>query len=209
VAEVATQVVAMFADRPHGHERRVRVMLVIGLLVGALLVGCGGDDEEPQNGGQQPEGAVEGTGYSFVPPDGWRDASEALEGSAVRIDAAYAEPDPQDGFANNVNVIRESPGGLDPDRFDEYVEELRSQAGTLATDAGLTATEELELDGEPARTWNYESRRPEQPRIRQQQVVAIHEDALYTLTWSARRDTFEDSRAELQQLLDSWRWSSR
>jgi hypothetical protein len=186
-------------------------MLAVGFLVGALVAGgCGGDDEEPQGGGQQQaEGAIEGTGYSFVPPDGWRDAAEAFEGSAIRVDAAYAEPEPQDGFANNVNVIRESPEGLDPDRLDDYVQEFRKQAGTLATDAGLTETEETELDGEPARTYTYESREPEQPRIRQQQVVVIHEDAIYTLTWSARRDTFEQSQAQLQRLLDSWRWSSR
>jgi hypothetical protein len=196
--------------RPRGHERTVRRVLAIGLLVGALLGGCGDDEDDPQKSArQQQEGAVEGTGYSFVPPDGWRDATDALEGSAIKVDSLYAEPDPQEGFANNVNVIRETPKGLDADRFDDYVTEFRSQAGTQATDAGLTATEETELDGEPARTWDYELRRSEQPRIRQQQVVVIHEDALYTITWSARREAFEESTTELQRLLDSWRWSRR
>ena len=186
-------------------------MLAIGLLVGALLAGgCGGDDEEPENGvQQQPEGAVEGTGYSFVAPQGWQDASELFAGSAIRVDAAYAEPAPQDGFATNVNVIRETPRGLDADRFDDYAQQLREQASALATDAGPSAIEETELDGEPARTWSYESRRREQPRVRQQQVVVIHADALYTVTWSARRAIFEESQAELQRLLDSWRWSRR
>jgi hypothetical protein len=146
-----------------GHERRVRTVLAIGVLMAALLAGsCGGDDEEPQS-----------------------------------------------GFANNVNVIRETPPGLDADRFEAYVQEFRRQAGSLATDAGLSAIEEIELDGEPARTWSYESRQREDTRIRQQQVVAIQGDALYTITWSARSDTFEESRAELQRLLDSWRWSRR
>ena len=185
-------------------------MLAIGLLIGALLGGgCGGGDE-PENGGhKKQEGAVDGTGYSFVPPDGWRDASEVFKGSAIKIDSAYAEPDPQDGFANNMNVIRETPSGLDADQFDDYVTELRKQASGQATDAGLSATEETELDGEPARTWDFESRQPEQPRIRQQQVVVIHDDALYTVTWSARRDVFEETAKELQGVLDSWRWSGR
>jgi hypothetical protein len=187
-------------------------LLAIGLLVGALLAGgCGDDDDDgPQDGvPQQREGAVEGTGYSFVPPDGWQDATEQFEGSAIRVDVAYAEPEPQDGFANNVNVIRETPPGLDADLFDDYVQQFRRQARSVATDAGLSPTEEIELDGEPARTWNHESRQDGPTRIRQQQVVVIHGDALYTLTWSARRDIFEESRAELQRLLDSWRWSRR
>lgn len=194
-----------------GHERRVRTVLAIGVLMAALLAGgCGGDDDEPQNGvQQQPEGEVEGTGFSFVPPDGWQDISKQFEGSAIRVDAAYAEPEPQGGFANNVNVIRETPAGLDADRFEAYVEEFRRQAGSLATDAGLSASEEIELDGEPARTWSYEARQRADTRIRQQQVVAIQGDALYTITWSARSDTFEESRAELQRLLDSWRWAPR
>ena len=101
------------------------------------------------------------------------------------------------------------PRGLDADRFDDYAQQLREQASALATDAGPSAIEETELDGEPARTWSYESRRREQPRVRQQQVVVIHADALYTVTWSARRAIFEESQAELQRLLDSWRWSRR
>jgi hypothetical protein len=188
-----------------GMSGSVRTVLAIGLLVGALLSGgCGGDDEEPQ---QQPEGTVEGTGYSFVPPEGWRDVSEAFEGSAIRIDIAYAEPEPQDDFANNVNVIRETPSGFDADRFDEYVTQLSRQAGTFTTDAGLSAIEEIELDGEPARTWTYEARRPEPPRVRGQQVATTDGDALYTITWTARHDTFEESQTEFQRLLDSWRWS--
>jgi hypothetical protein len=197
----------------------VRALLAIGLLVGALLFGgCGEDDEEPQSGGQQQEqqqepeqqeGAVEGTGYSFVPPDGWRDASQFFEGSAIKVDTAYAESEAEGGFATNVNVIRETPQGLEADRFDAYVEEFRKQASALATDAGLSAIEELELDGEPARTWDYESRQRPQARLRQQQVVALHGDGLYTITWSARGDAFEESQADLDRLLDSWRWTSR
>jgi photosystem II reaction center protein PsbP len=203
----------------------VRTVLAIGLLVGALLGGgCGGgdDEEEPQNGGQpqaeetqapqeqeQQEGAIEGTGYSFVPPEGWNDISKQFEGSAIRVDAVYAEPDPEQGFANNVNVVRETPSGLDPDRLEDYVTAFRQQAGSLATDAGLSETEEAELDGEPARSWTFESRRQEDPRVRQRQVVTIHDDGLYTITWTARHDAFEESEPELERLLDSWRWSSR
>ena len=184
----------------------VRAVLTIGLLVGALLAGgCWGDDEQQQL--QQPAEAVEGTGYSFVPPEEWRDGSEAFEGSAIRVDVFYAEPEPQDGFANNVNVIRETPNGFDADRFDDYVTVLRKQAGTFATDAGLSAIEELELDGEPARTWTYEAREREPPRTRGQQVATTDGEALYTITWTARHDTFEESQAEFRRLLDSWRWS--
>jgi hypothetical protein len=199
----------------------VRTILTIGMLAGALLLsGCGGDDDEPQGGGggggggggsstssAPPEGSVEKTGYSFVPPDGWKDASKAFEGSAIKVDAAYAEPEPEQGFANNVNIIRETPNGLDADNFDAYIEEFRRQAGTQANEAGLSDTEELELDGEPARTWEYESSRAQEPKINQKQVVVIKDDALYTITWTARQDVFEESKSDLQGMLDSWRWS--
>ena len=182
------------------------------MLLAALTAGaCGGDDEGPERGGQPQsapqEGAVEGTGYSFTPPDGWEDAAELFEGGAIRVDAAYAESEPRAGFASSVNVIREAPPKLDPDRFDEFAEAMTGQVERQAMDAGLSPIDELELDGAPARTWMFERRVVERPRVRQQQVVAIHDDALYTITWTTRRAAFERSRADLQAVLDSWRWS--
>src|SRR6185312_10559860 len=138
-------------------------------------------------GGQKQEGAVDGTGYSFVPPDKWRDASDAFEGSAIKIDLAYVEPEPEGGFGNNVNVIRETPNGLDADRLDDYGDEFRRQASTQASEAGLSETEKTELDGEPALTWDFDSASAD-PKVHLKQVVTIHDDALYTITWSARAD---------------------
>ena len=85
--------------------------------------------------------------------------------------------------------------------------EFRRQAGTQASEAGLSETEELELDGEPARTWEYEAARNEEPKINQKQVVVTKDDALYTITWTARQDAFEESKSDFQGMLDSWRWS--
>jgi hypothetical protein len=181
-------------------------LLAIMTLLAALAGGACGDDDGKQRSAPR-EGAVEGTGYSFVPPDGWEDSAELFEGGAIRFDAAYAESEPRAGFANNVNVIRETPPGLDADRLDELAEAMTRQVKPQATDAGLGPIDELELDDAPARSWTFERRVLERPRIRQQQVVAIHGDAVYTLTWSTRRAAFQRSRPDLQAMLDSWRWS--
>ena len=186
----------------------MRRLLATMMLLAALTAGgCGGDDAAPERGGPPQQGAVEGTGYSFTPPDGWEDAAELFEGSAIRVDTAYAESEPRAGFASSVNVIRETPPKLDPDRFDEFAAAMTLQVEPQATDAGLSPIDELELDGAPARTWMFERRVVERPRVRQQQVVAIHDEALYTITWTARNAAFERSRADLEAMLDSWRWS--
>ena len=107
----------------------------------------------------------------------------AVRGLAFRVDLAYAEKRGS-GFARNIVVIRETPGGK-----------------------GLSEIEDRELDGTPAKTYSYQRREKENGKVRQRQVVAVSGDAIYIITWSVAADDFEAQQATLDAILDSWRWS--
>src|SRR4051812_6339934 len=101
--------------------------LLIAPALTLLLAGCGSSDKKSDSAAK-PEGTktagsatttatapklpgghtVKGTGYTFSVPARWRDASAALEGSAIRFDSAYVNPAgsvPKE----NIVVIRETP----------------------------------------------------------------------------------------------------
>jgi hypothetical protein len=201
----------------------VRACLLPALLSAALLAGACGDDDtrartdreeagtpepttspEPRTQAQDGE-LVRGTGYSFTAPDGWRDVSQRFEGSAVRIDSAYAAPTATDGFATNVNVIRETPQNLEPRAFDEVVEVLYEQIAPSAVEGTLTKIRKSRLDGAAARVWLYSSKR-KTGRIRVAQVAVLKGNAVYTITFSAHPKSGR-SEDDLKLILDTWRWS--
>jgi hypothetical protein len=58
-----------------------------------------------------------------------------------------------------------------------------------------------------AKTWAFQSRSEDNGRIRQRQVVAVKDGAIYTITWSVAADAFEAQEATLDEILASWRWT--
>jgi hypothetical protein len=178
--------------------------ILAALCVAAFLVGCGDDDDAPtaSTPARDAPSGVEGTGYTVQPPEGFRDVSSQVDGSAVKIDLAYAERGGA-GFATNLIVIREEPDG-DPG-LDAVMEEFTKQAEGQATDAGISEVEDRELDGTPAKTYSFDSRNTDS--VRQRQVIAVKDGAIYTITWSAPADEFESQEATLDRALASWRWS--
>ena len=182
--------------------RPPRLLLLVVL---ALLAGCGGGDDDDGGGGATrtaPGGAeVDGTGYRFTAPQGWRDASAALQGSAIRVDRVYAGP-ARDGFTTNVTVVRETPRGVTLAAVEPA---FRRQASALADDAGVSRTQRRTLDGAPARTWTYRLR---QGGGRQRQLFAVRDGALYTLTFSAAARSFAAQERVFTRILASWRWEA-
>jgi len=43
--------------------------------------------------------------------------------------------------------------------------------------------------------------------VRQRQVVAIKDRAVYTITWTVSADRFEAEEPTLDSILASWRWT--
>ena len=183
-----------------------RALAVLSVLAG-LLAGCGDDDKAQSTSTPAPKSdgpTAKGTGYTLQPPEEFRDLTSQFEGSAFRVDLAYAEKRGS-GFARNIVVIRETPGGKVA--LDDVVATFEKQAVAQADGAGVSEIEDRELDGTPAKTYSYQRREKENGKVRQRQVVAVKDDAIYTITWSVAADDFEAQEATLDAILDTWRWS--
>ena len=185
-------------------------LLVLATVVMALLGGCGGDD-----GGDDGGDAVDGTGYALETPGGWEDRSD----QASEFSAAGFEPDvvitddPEGGFAANINVLRQGSlaAGVDVDRLtEESRNALQDPAVLEQLGGGLAPTDlsevsRLELDGEPARAFDYSSER-EGRELRFRQVYVVRDGAGYVVTYTALADDFEEGTAALAEVVDSWTW---
>lgn len=187
-------------------SRYLAVLSVSAVLAGQLA-GCGDDDGARSSSTPAPKSdapAAKGTGYTVQPPEGFEDVKSRFEGSAIEIDLAYADKD-SSGFATNVSVIREQPGG----EFDlgDAMDAFTKQAEAQATEEGISEVEDLELDGVPAKTYAFRSRNEENGPVRQRQVITVKDDAVYTITWSAAAEEFDAQEATLDGMLASWRWS--
>jgi hypothetical protein len=169
----------------------------------SLLAGCGGDSN-PKPAPEATGGSAKGTDYTLEPPEGFRDVKSRFEGSAIKVDLVYADTQAS-GFARNIVVIREQPGGTP--KLDDVMGAFKGQAEAQATDAGISAIEDRELDGVPAKTYSFERRERQNGTVRQRQVVAVRGDAIYTITWSVAADEFEAQEATLDRILATWRWS--
>ena len=188
---------------------RILAVLLVSALLAGLLAGCGDDDDVGSASTPAPKSnapVAEGTGYMLQPPRGFRDVTSRFDGSAIRVDLVYADAEQSgSGFARNVVVIREQPGG--EVTLDDVMDTFTRQAEAQATYAGIGEIEERELDGVSARTYAYLRRDEGNGRVRQRQVVAVKGDGVYTITWTVSADEFEAEEATLDAMLDSWRWS--
>ena len=192
----------------------IRSVLAALLALAALAAaGCGGDDEDP----------VEGTGYTYSVPDGWEDASdsqaaeEAPDVIGVRFDS-LVNGEAEDGFAVNVNVLRERvPGGITASEYAElniatlrdpsaagYPPELAERIEELDV-RGLSRPRELELGGAGAMTWDYGTTQGGRD-MRQRQMVVVRDGAGYTITLTALPSQFEDGAEALDEVVESWSW---
>ena len=186
---------------------------VLLALAAFAAAGCGGEDEDK----------VEGTGYTYSVPDGWEDASdsqaaeEALEVSGVRFDS-LVNGEAEDGFAVNVNVLRERvPGGITASEYAQlniatlrdpsaagYPPELAERIEELDV-RGLSRPRELELGGADAMTWDYSTTQGGRD-MRQRQMVVVRDGAGHTITLTALPSQFEDGAEALDEVVESWSW---
>jgi hypothetical protein len=181
------------------------------------VAGCGSDDgsgstTSTAGGGASttatsdpagPAQPVSGTGYRTLVPAKWRDNSSAAEGSAIRIDLLYIAPTGND-FNTNVVVTREDPEAIKGKKVEDVEEQIRTQAAASLGAEKPDAEDPTKLDGEDAARWTLRRKQGDQP-ILQRQLIAIHDDALYTVTLSSSA-TDDDGEAALQTVITGWRW---
>jgi hypothetical protein len=180
------------------------------------VAGCGGDDEDAASGAD-----IDGDGYGYSLPRGWTDRSddedvEGFEVGGFGPDTLVAAR-PRDGFATNVNVVRE--GDLPDDvSTEDYARESRSALQNpkdLPADAraaverldprGFGPLEELELDGEPAYATDYTGTQSGRV-LRFRNIVALRDGVGYGITLTALRERFDEGLDGLDEVVESWRW---
>jgi hypothetical protein len=177
----------------------------VWLLVLALA-GCSGEDQDQ----------VEGTGYVYAVPDGWQE--EDGGDLPVRPDSLVVG-DAEDGFATNVNVIREArvPRNVTAAQYAEvslaglrdpaavgYPPEVAEMIESL-NPRGITEPRDAELDGEQAVEWEYRSTQDGRD-LRVRQVAAVTGGAGYTVTLTVLPDGFEEGSEALDEVVESWSW---
>jgi len=175
--------------------------LTAALVALALLTpACGGGDE---GGGGGDAREAEGSLYTVSLPEGWRDSTDddAADEVPIKFDRLFTS-DRVEGFTVNVNVIREPKPDAD---IEEIVAAGQKQleGGFGATD--LSPPDKRELGGDAAFSYTYTLEQGERT-LRGEQVAAVHEDRLFTVTLTAPEQAFEDQEPEFQEILDSWEW---
>lgn len=179
---------------------RLPLLAVLAALV--LLAGCGGDDEEG-GGGEVAAGTAvaEGKGYKVELPDGWSDDTDVAEEAEfpIRFDRLLRK-NPSDGFATNVNVIRERAEGVE---LDDVAKQSEMQLRGFGA-REISPIREAEVDQEDAIERDYSLSQGGRD-LRGRQLV-VRRDRLYTITLTALEDAFEGDLAEFEEILDSWRW---
>lgn len=195
----------------------MRAPALLPILVAAVVLavsGCGSDGDSSSDGAGSSTAAaqaapagttqeVSGTGYRTTVPKSWRDYSDATEGSAIRTDLIYGVRKAE-SFGTNLVVTREDPEGIAGKRVDELVDQVKEQAAT-AVGAEVPADSEVtELGGEEAAAWTLR-RKTGGRSIAQRQLIAVHDDALYTITLSALADD-EDAQGQYDTVVAGWRW---
>ena len=189
-------------------------LLALLAVAAVALAACSSGDEDAE--------PVEGTGYTYSVPDGWEDFSDPAE---EEIEIGGFRPDTlvvgerEDGFATNVNVIREDglPNGVTAAQYaDASLAGLRDPVGAgmppevaQAIEDGnlrqISEPRDAELDGEEAFAWDYRGTQDGRD-VRVQQVAAVMDGAGYTLTLTVLPDRFDEGGEALDQVIDSWSW---
>ena len=151
-----------------------------------------------------------GTGYTLTLPPGWRGTGpDALRkaGQLEGVDSLWR------GYldarrATNVNVGYIRAGSQDLDEALDFVEEqertaLDDQGAKLAS---LERGDDMELDGETAGVLELETDFGGD-RLRQVEVVVLHDERLYRITLSGIEERHATDRKQFLRALRTWRWA--
>lgn len=193
-------------------SRSAAVLAVLAI----TLAGCGGDGDEKSgdessssnSDGASASGADPATGptletddFSYNAPDGWEDAASAMPGA----ESVAADTSDDDGFADNLNVLRLDPAPVtDLDELeDASVDELE---GADASD--VKVQDRAEIDGVEAIHISGGMSLNDNDYLVEQYNV-IRDDVSFIVTFSFSPDVSEGDRTDLSQsVLASWAWAS-
>jgi hypothetical protein len=154
---------------------------------------------------QAPAGTVKSVDGRFatVIPSGFVNATSRVQGSAIRIQYLAVGPRHQ-GFATNINVVREQSNGQTS--MDSIVNLEISGIKRLEPQAHqFSQVQSLTVDGQPARSVDYRSQ-PGNRSLHQYQVFVAQGGWIYTITYSALPSDYSDNLAAVKQVTHNWHW---
>jgi len=178
----------------------VASLAIPGAIAAVVALGSGGGADGGE-GGDAPEesyaAALEGDGYSYAIPSGWRDATDwARDVAPDSAESAVAVTQPDDGFGTNVLVTAWDASGLEQAR-EEW---LSADSGDLQT------LDAMSIDGERAVGVRWEGRNDKGRRVVQIGYLALLDDRAYSIVLSARVESEADYLPTFDHLLDTWSW---
>ena len=167
------------------------------MILALLIPACGGGD------GGEGGPRAEGSAYTVSLPEGWRDSSddEAADEVPVKFDRLFTGDRVED-FTVNVNVIREPKPDAD---IEEIVAAGQKQIEGDFGATDLSPPDKRELGEDSAFSYTYTLEQGGMT-LRGEQVAAVHEERLYTVTLTTPAEAFEEQQPEFQEILDSWEW---
>ncbi|HEY1509553.1 MAG TPA: DcrB-related protein [Solirubrobacteraceae bacterium] len=152
-----------------------------------------------------PAGTVKSADGRFatVVPRGFADNTKTVQGGTVNIQYLAIGPR-SDGFATNINVVREqSQGASDIDKITSL--EIAGIKRFEAKAHQFSQIQSLTVDGEPARSVDYLSQPGDRP-LHQLQVFVARGAWIYTITYSALPTDYSDNVSAMAQVTSGWHW---
>ena len=202
---IASLRAATFSDM----KSLLRSIAIVAMVV-ATLAGCGGsgsdDTSEPArtSTAKPADGkTITGTAYTFKVPSGWGEQPGGLTG--FDPDAYAADLGDKDGFADNINVIKDdSVARYRGDKLEDAV-----KAGLDGANAAdVTVKDRVTIDGEEAAHIEaiFSLNGIE---YRTKQFAVAHDDAGYVVTLSFSKSVSEATRDKVSDsILATWKWHS-
>lgn len=196
-----------------GSDRTRRALGAIALIVAAAIValGCGGGEDGTT--GESGGDLVDGDGYAYELPEGWRVAT--TDEASEQFSTAIVEVDPEGDFAVNLNVIVQSGVG-DSVGLEDFVaggiDQVESDPAStgLPADADVQITEdpgEATLDGEDALEYAFHTELSN-GTFEERQLTTIHEGDGVIVTLTAGEDELEAASAAFEDVVSTWAWDS-
>jgi hypothetical protein len=182
--------------RPRGRGRLVAGIALLVVAVALLIFGLVRQ--------QAPAGETALARFSL--PAGWTDRTAELAPKVPGVRPAYVFSGPAtDGFAADINVVRQARGAADPP-LDRLVTLVAAQVRTQlkATPAGKARP--LTLDGEQALAYDYRYTTAGK-KIRARQIAVYHAGSVVFVNFTTTDRVFARDAKALDQMVSSWRWA--
>ena len=195
---------------------RLALAGALAVTLAVALFACGGDDEPPLNSGaatydvtlpgrwterpdEEKQQVAEQAGAEF---ESAADVEIDIEG--IALTSYWTDGEPAAGAPSVVAVREPPPEGISQDQF---VEISLANAGRAFADqlvGDFEPVPDRDVGGEPAPAFDYRLDRGGTQAKRA--VFVFRDDLVFTITLTARSADFEESAADLDEILASWTW---